>query len=78
MTVKTGALESTRWRLVCEDCGLSVLEFIFIVGVNPKEPHEEKVMSLSVTFVMSDRWRWLGFSWWIYPNAEMSQTSREI
>ncbi len=49
-----------------------------MVGVNTKEPHEEKVMSLSVTFVMSDRWRWLGFSWWIYLNAEMSQTSREI
>jgi hypothetical protein len=37
------------------------LEFdIFIIRIHTHEPHEEKVMNLSVTFVMGDRWRLLG------------------
>jgi hypothetical protein len=36
------------------------LEFdVFIIRIHTHSSHEEKVMSLTVTFVMGDRWRLL-------------------
>jgi hypothetical protein len=60
------------------NCGLSVLEFIFIIGIHTPEPHEEKVMNPGMTLVIGDHWRLLGIGWQIYPNGGMRQSSREL